>query len=434
MMANAPAVPQLGLRQNLAQFSLLVLVNAFVGGMVGLERSVLPLLGRDVFHIESVTLVLSFIVTFGITKALVNLFGARLCERYGRRRLLIVGWAFGLLVPPLLLWAPAWQWVILANVLLGINQGLCWSMTVIMKIDLVGPARRGLAMGLNEFAGYVSVAIVAYATATLAAKYGLRPVPFELGAAIALAGFLISLLFVRETAGHARAEAKTTAATPGRMTFASIFMRTSFRDPALSSCSQAGMVNNLNDGMVWGLLPLMAAAAGYSLGQIGVLAAVYPLVWGGLQLFTGALSDAWGRKRLIAGGMIVQAGAISLFLIHGGFGWWLAAAIALGLGTAMVYPTLLAAIGDVAHPDWRASAVGVYRLWRDGGYAAGALASGIVADLFGTSAAVAMVALVTLASGLTVVFRMPETLHHPSSPTALDEGAPHGRSPNLSPS
>lgn len=410
MIIDAVPVPmRLGLRSNLAQFSLLVLVNAFVGGMVGIERSILPLLGRDVFHITSVTIVLSFIAAFGAAKAVTNLLGARLSDRVGRRRLLIAGWMVGLAVPLLLLYAPSWQWVIVANVLLGINQGLCWSMTVIMKIDLVGPKRRGLAMGLNEFAGYVAVAIVAYATAGLAEHFGLRLAPFELGVAIAVAGLALSL-FVRETSAYAQAEALTAGSSSADSSrLGSVFVRTSFGDPALSSCSQAGFVNNLNDGMIWGMLPLMAVAAGFSLAQVGVLAAAYPFVWGSLQALTGGLSDAWGRKRFIVVGMIVQAGAIALLLVRGVFAWWLVAAVALGIGTAMVYPTLLAAIGDVAHPSWRASAVGVYRLWRDGGYVVGALASGLVADVFGISAAVAMVATVTLASGLFVAVRMPET-------------------------
>lgn len=415
MTASAGAL-RLGLRENLGQFSLLVLINAFVGGMVGLERSILPLLGRDVFQIASTTLVLSFIVSFGVVKALTNLVGSRLSDRVGRRRLLVGGWLIGLFVPVILLAAPNWGWVVFANVLLGINQGLCWSMTVVMKIDLVGPKSRGVAMGFNEAAGYVAVAVTAYATALLAAKYGLRPVPFELGIGIAVAGFLLSLLFVRETHGHAKHEALSRP-SDGQPRFSELFMRTSFQDPALSSCSQAGLVNNLNDGMVWGLLPLMAAAAGFSLAQIGVVVAAYPLAWGTLQPLTGALSDAIGRKWLIAGGMALQAAAIAVFSFHASYPVWLAAAIALGVGTAMVYPTLLAAIGDVAHPSWRASAVGVYRLWRDSGYAVGALLAGAIADFLGAAAAVDAIAALTLVSGAVVAVRMPETLRH-DAPTA----------------
>jgi MFS family permease len=404
---------KLGLRENLPQFALLVLINAFVGGMVGLERSILPLLGRDVFHIASTTLVLSFIVSFGIVKALTNLVGSRLSDRIGRRRLLVVGWAIGLFVPVILLLAPSWGWVVFANVLLGINQGLCWSMTVVMKIDLVGPKSRGVAMGFNEAAGYIAVAVTAYATAVLAERYGLRPVPFELGIGIAVAGFLLSLLFAHETHGHAKHEALSHS-TQEQPRFSEIFVRTSFRDPALSSCSQAGLVNNLNDGMVWGLLPLMAAAAGFSLAQIGVVVAAYPFAWGTLQLGTGALSDVIGRKWLIAGGMALQAAAIAVFALRASFPIWLAAAIVLGVGTAMVYPTLLAAIGDVAHPNWRASAVGVYRLWRDSGYAIGALLSGVIADILGITAAVVAIAALTLISGIVVAARMPETLRRGS--------------------
>jgi MFS family permease len=416
-VSASAGVLRLGLRENLAQFSLLVLINAFVGGMVGLERSILPLLGRDVFHIASTTLVLSFIVSFGVVKALTNLVGSRLSDRVGRRRLLIVGWLVGLFVPVILLLAPTWGWVVFANVLLGINQGLCWSMTVVMKIDLVGPKSRGVAMGFNEAAGYIAVAVVAYMTALLAAKYGLRPVPFESGIGIAVAGFLLSLLFARETHGHAKHEALSHARDE-QPRFSEIFMLTSFRDPALSSCSQAGLVNNLNDGMVWGLLPLMAATAGFSLAQIGVVVAAYPLAWGTLQLLTGALSDVIGRKWLIAGGMTLQAAAIAAFAFRASYPIWLAAAIVLGIGTAMVYPTLLAAIGDVAHPNWRASAVGVYRLWRDSGYAVGALLSGVIADLLGASAAVVTIAALTLISGAAVAVRMPETLRREEPTTS----------------
>lgn len=424
-MAAIGDTVKLGLRENLAQFSLLVLVNAFVGGMVGIERSVLPLLGRDFFHIASSTVVLSFIACFGIVKALTNLAGSRLSDRIGRKRLLVIGWATGLLVPFILLWAPNWNWVIFANALLGINQGLCWSMTVVMKIDLVGPKFRGLAMGLNEAAGYVAVALTAYFTATLAETYGLRTLPFELGIGIAISGFLLSLLLVSETHGHAKHEAQLYLKHEDKKSFSSIFVRTSFVDPALSSCSQAGMINNLNDGMAWGLLPLMASAAGFSLAKIGVIVAAYPLSWGLLQVATGALSDKLGRKWLIVGGMTLQSFAIGAFVLVRTYPLWLAASIFLGVGTAMVYPTLLAAIGDVAHPDWRASAVGVYRLWRDGGYALGALLAGVMADFVGFSAAVIVIAALTLTSGVAVAARMPETLKYPEfrrdSPQVLTE-------------
>ena len=413
------ATVKLGLRENLAQFALLVLVNAFVGGMVGVERSTLPLLGHDVFHIASTTVVLSFIAGFGVVKALTNLVGSLLSDSVGRRRLLVLGWAVGLLVPIFLLWAPSWGWVVFANVLLGVNQGLCWSMTVVMKIDLVGPRDRGVAMGLNEAAGYVAVAVAAYLTASVAASHGLRTAPFVIGLGIAIAGFVLSLLFVRETHDHAKYEAKTHSECEATPPFSDIFIRTSFRDPAMSSCCKAGLVNNLNDGMVWGLLPLMGAAAGFQLAQIGLLAAAYPFVWGILQLFTGALSDRMGRKWLIASGMMLQAIAIFAIVMVRSYSVWLTAAIVLGVGTAMVYPTLLAAIGDVAHPAWRASAVGVYRLWRDAGYAVGAVLSGFVADLWGVSAAVVVVATFTLASGVEVALRMPETLRRLKSALVL---------------
>jgi MFS family permease len=401
--------PILGLRQNFAQFSLLVLVNAFVGGMVGLERAILPLIAEREFGLVSKSVILSFIVGFGFVKAFTNLAAGRFSDRIGRKGLLVAGWIVGLPVPLILMWAPSWGWVTVANLLLGINQGLCWSTTVIMKIDLVGPQRRGLAMGLNEFSGYFAVAVTALASGYIAAAYGLRPAPFYLGIGIAGAGLLLSVFFVRETHGHARHEAKGQGGAVS-VPFKEIFTRTSYRDPNLFSCSQAGMVNNLNDGMAWGLFPLFFAAAHLSVERIAVLAATYPAVWGVCQLFTGALSDRVGRKWMIAGGMWVQAGGIGLIAAASSFSPWVTGAVFLGIGTAMVYPTLLAAIGDVAHPSWRASAVGVYRLWRDAGYAFGALLSGIIADLLGVAWAITVVGVLTLASGLVVALRMTETL------------------------
>jgi MFS family permease len=406
---------RLGLRANWQQFWLLVLVNAFVGGMVGLERAVLPLLGEQDFGQASRTVILSFIVTFGVVKALANLFAGRMSDRIGRKRILVAGWLFGLPVPFLVMLAPAWEWVVFANVLLGINQGLCWSTTVIMKIDLVGPARRGLAMGLNEFAGYGAVSLAALASGYLAATYALRPQPFYLGVVFALAGLLVSVLFVRDSRGHARQEARQLAdarpADPSRQpAFGRIVLLVSWQDRALFAASQAGLVNNLNDGLAWGLFPLLFAAAGLSVEQVGLLAAVYPGVWGVGQLGTGALSDRLGRKGMIVAGMWIQAAAILLVLLGSTFGVWVGAMVLLGLGTALVYPTLLAAISDVAHPDWRASAVGVYRLWRDGGYAIGALLAGAVADLLGVSWAIAVIAALTFASGFVVLARMYETL------------------------
>jgi len=403
------SAPVLGLRQNLGQFSLLVLVNAFVGGMVGLERAILPLIAEREFGLVSKSVILSFIVGFGFVKAFTNLAAGRFSDRIGRKGLLVGGWIVGLPVPLILMWAPSWGWITVANLLLGINQGLCWSTTVIMKIDLVGPQRRGLAMGLNEFAGYFAVAITALASGYIAAAYGLRPAPFYLGIGIAGAGLLLSVFFVRETHGHARHEAKGQGGAMS-VPFKEIFTRTSCRDPNLFSCSQAGMVNNLNDGMAWGLFPLFFAAAHLSVERIAVLAATYPAVWGVCQLFTGALSDRVGRKWMIAGGMWVQAGGIWLIAATASFALWMTGAVLLGVGTAMVYPTLLAAIGDVAHPSWRASAVGVYRLWRDAGYAFGALLSGIIADALGIVWAIAAVGTLTFASGLVVALRMTETL------------------------
>jgi MFS family permease len=398
----------LGLRANWQQFWLLVLVNAFVGAMVGLERTVLPLLAEAEFGLASKSAALSFIATFGVVKAITNFSAGRLGDLYGRKHILIAGWLAGLPVPFLVIWAPAWSWIVFANVLLGINQGLTWSTTVIMK--------RGLAMGLNEFAGYLSVALSALATGYIAQAYGLRPEPFYLGIAFATIGLGLSLGFVRETHHHATEEAKDFQSHPeaedhgSELTTRQIFVRTSWRDPALSSASQAGMVNNLNDGLAWGLFPLFFASAGLSVAQIGVLSFIYPAVWGLLQLWTGALSDRQGRKKLIAGGMLVQAGALAAIALVRGFWPWAGAAALLGAGTAMVYPTLLASIGDVAHPSWRGSAVGVYRLWRDSGYAVGALLAGAVADLFGMPSAIAAVAALTFVSGLLVIRRMPETL------------------------
>jgi MFS family permease len=407
-----PAI-RLGLSANWQQFSLLVLINAFVGGMVGLERTVLPLLAEEDFGLASRTAILSFIVSFGIVKALANLFAGIFSDRIGRKQILVAGWLFGLPVPIIIMLAPSWSWIVFANVLLGINQGLAWSTTVIMKIDLVGPARRGLAMGLNEAAGYLAVSAAALSSGYIAASYSLRPAPFYLGIAFAVAGLLLSILFVRETRGHAGHEAASRGQDgqdEERPSFAHILLLGSWRERALFSASQAGMVNNLNDGMAWGLFPLYFAAQGLSVGRIGLLAAIYPAVWGFTQLGTGALSDHLGRKGLIVAGMWVQAGGILLLVLIDGFRWWAVAMALLGLGTAMVYPTLLAAIGDVAHPRWRGSAVGVYRLWRDSGYAVGALLAGSLADRFGMPWAIGVVAMLTVASGLLVLMRLPETL------------------------
>jgi MFS family permease len=426
---SSPSGLRLGLRANLAQFSLLVGVNALVGGMVGQERSLLSLLATEVFGLAAVSAALTYIVAFGLTKAGTNFLAGSLADRYGRKPVLVAGWLAGLPVPLLLIWAPSWTWVVAANVLLGVNQGLCWSTTVIMKIDLAGPRRRGLAMGLNEAAGYLAVALTAYLTGLIAARAGLRPEPFYLGLAYAGLGLGLSVLLVRETRGHAHLEAQLSDADhptggnpdPDRspapaggeqLSTREVLVRTSFREPALSACSQAGLVNNLNDGLAWGLLPLLFARGGLPIGQVGLLAALYPAVWGLGQLLTGPLSDRVGRKPLITGGMLLQAVALAGTALASSFLPWAASAILLGVGTAMVYPTLLAAIGDVAHPSWRASAVGVYRLWRDTGFAVGALLAGLVADLAGLEAAVWVVTALTAASGLLVAMRMYET-HRP---------------------
>jgi MFS family permease len=424
-----PGGLRLGLRANLAQFCLLVGVNALVGGMVGQERSLLTLLATQVFGLAAVSAALTYIVAFGLSKAATNLLAGTLADRYGRKPVLVAGWLVGLPVPLLIIWAPSWAWIVVANVLLGLNQGLCWSTTVIMKIDLAGPRRRGLAMGLNEAAGYLAVALTAYLTGLVAARAGLRPEPFYLGLAYAGLGLGLSALLVRETRGHAQLEAQLTdterptgppapdsgpsAAGGERPSTREIIVHTSLREPALSACSQAGLVNNLNDGLAWGLLPLLFARGGLPIGQIGLLAALYPAVWGLGQLVTGPLSDRLGRKPLITGGMLLQALALAGTALSGSFPPWAACAILLGVGTAMVYPTLLAAIGDVAHPSWRATAVGVYRLWRDTGFAVGAVLAGLVADLAGLEAAVWVVAALTAASGLVVAGRMYET--HPAT-------------------
>ncbi len=402
----------LGLRANWRQFSLLVLVNAFVGAMVGMERSILPAIAEQDFRLVAHTAILSFIVVFGITKAMTNYVAGRCSDSYGRKTVLVTGWLVAVPVPFLLMWAPSWNWVLFANALLGISQGLTWSTTVIMKIDLAGPNKRGTAMGINEFAGYFAVAVAALATGWIAARYGLRPEPFYLGVIFAVCGLLLSVFVVRETRAHAHHEAASAAQQHGGRTPSQreIFLRTSWRDRELSSISQAGLVNNLNDGMAWGLFPLVFAAAGMTFAQIGMLAAIYPAVWGICQLFTGALSDRIGRKGLIVVGMWVQAIGIAIMAMTAAFVSFVAGAVLLGAGTAMVYPTLLAAIGDVVHPAWRASTVGVYRLWRDLGYAVGALLSGLVADAFGVTSAIWLVAALTFASGSVAAVRMRETL------------------------
>ena len=406
---------RLGLRENLPQFVLLVAVNALVGGMVGQERTVLPLLAEDEFGITGYTAMLSFIMVFGLTKAAVNYFAGTLADRYGRKPVLLAGWLVAIPVPLILMWAPTWGWVVFANVLLGVNQGLTWSVTVIMKMDLVGPLRRGTAMGFNEAAGYGALAAAAWATGAIAQAAGLRPGPFLLGVVFVALGLALSAVFVRETTGHVDHETTHHVALPddhaGHLTSRAVFALGTWRDRNLATASRAGLVNNLNEGMAWGLFPVFFAAAGLDLGTVGLLTAIAPAVWGVGQLATGILSDRIGRKWLIAGGQLLQA--VGLLVIAAGdtFTVWAAGSAALGAGTAMAYPTLIAAVGDVAHPTWRGAAVGVYRLWRDIGFAAGAVLAGLVADASTIATAIVVVALITAASGADVAIRMRETLH-----------------------
>ncbi|MEH2519526.1 MFS family permease [Bradyrhizobium sp. AZCC 1610] len=411
-MTEAIAAPQtassvrLGLKENWPQFALLVVINAFVGGMVGIERTVVPLIGSEEFRISSTTLVVSFIVSFGVVKACANLVSGQLADKWGRKRVLILGWLVGLPVPFMIMWAPSWGWVIAANALLGINQGLAWSMTVIMKIDLVGPRSRGLAVGLNEFAGYLAVGVTAFLTGYLASKYGLRPVPIYLGVAYAILGTALSILLVQDTREHVRLETAAHTQQSAPISFREIFLLTSFRDRNLFAASQAGLVNNLNDGMSWGIFPLFFASFGLHVDRIGILKAVYPATWGILQIATGPLSDRWGRKGLIVAGMWVQAVGLFLTAATSHFEWWLVGSLLLGLGTAMVYPSLIAAVSDASHPSWRARSLSVYRFWRDLGYAIGALAAGLIADLLGMAWAIGTIGTLTFLSGVVVAVAM----------------------------
>ncbi|MGO1695082.1 MAG: MFS transporter [Arthrobacter sp.] len=413
-------IPVLGLRANAPQFVLLVAVNALVGGMVGQQQTVLPLLAGAEFGLSGYTFIFSYVAAFGIAKAVSNWFAGTLSDRHGRKPVLMIGWLFAVPVPLMLILAPSWGWVVAANILLGVNQGLTWSTTVVMKIDLIGPNRRGLAMGFNEAAGYGAVAITSLLTGHLAEQFGLRPAPFLLGIAYTALGLVLTGLFVRETKGHARLEAEqqATARSAGptradaQLDNRRIAELTSFKDPSLSSASWAGLVNNLNFGLSWGVFPLLFATAHLSDGRIGLLFAIYPGVWGLGQLVTGALSDRIGRKQLVVWGMAVQGVALAVIAAGDGFGIWAAAAALLGVGTAMVYPTLLAVVGDVAHPAWRGRAVGVYRVWRDAGYAVGAIAGGLVADALGLQAAVVMAAILSVLTAIVVAARLKET-HHP---------------------
>lgn len=409
---SAGSAVRLGLKENWRQFALLMLVNAFVGGMVGIERTVVPLIGSEEFGIKSTTLVVSFIVSFGVVKALANLVSGQLADTWGRKRVLVLGWLVGLPVPFMIIWAPNWGWVIAANALLGVNQGLAWSMTVVMKVDLVGPKSRGLAVGLNEFAGYLAVGVTAFLTGYLASRYGLRPVPIYLGIGYAVAGTVLSVLLIRDTRGHLRLETSAHAQQSAPISFREVFALTSFRDRNLFAASQAGLVNNLNDGMSWGIFPLFFASFGLGVERIGILKAIYPATWGILQIVTGPLSDRWGRKGLIVAGMWIQAGGLFLTAATSRFEWWLVGSLLLGLGTAMVYPSLIAAVSDASHPSWRARSLSVYRFWRDLGYAIGALSAGLIADRFGLSSAITSIAALTFLSGTVVAMLMRERSPH----------------------
>ena len=393
---------------NWRQFSLLILISAFVGGMVGIERTVVPLIGSEEFGIASTTIVVSFIVSFGVIKALANLVSGQLADTWGRKHVLVLGWLAGLPVPFMIMWAPSWGWIVAANALLGINQGLAWSMTVIMKVDLVGPKSRGLAVGLNEFAGYLAVGVTAFLTGYLASRYGLRPVPIYLGVGYAVLGALLSITLIRDTRDHVRLEASASSKQSTPMSFREIFVLTSFRDRNLFAASQAGLVNNLNDGMSWGIFPLFFASFGLGVERIGILKAVYPATWGILQIATGPLSDRWGRKGLIVAGMWIQSAGLFLTAATRQFEWWLVGSLLLGLGTAMVYPSLIAAVSDASDPTWRARSLSVYRFWRDLGYAIGALSAGIIADIFGMAWAIGTIATLTFLSGAFVALMMRE--------------------------
>jgi MFS family permease len=403
---GAPSVT-LGLRANWPQFSLLVLINAFVGGMVGLQSTVVPLIGAQEFKIASTSAVLSFIVSFGVIKALANLVSGHFADVYGRKHMLVLGWLVGLPVPFMIAWGPSWGWVIAANALLGVNQGFAWSMTVIMKVDLVGPKSRGLAVGLNEFAGYLSVGVTAFLAGHIAQRYGLRPQPFYLEIGYAVLGLVLSVLLVRDTRQHVGHEiSHHHRSASEEITFWEVFRRASYSDRNLFAASQAGLINNLNFGVSWGIFPLFFASFGLAVERIGILNSVYPGVWGVLQTLTGPLSDRWGRKGLIVSGMWVQGSGLLLIGVTHSFGWWLLASALLGLGTAMVYPTLIAAVSDASHPSWRARSLSVYRFWRDLGYAVGALSAGVLADTLGLSWAIRIIAALSFVSSAVVALLM----------------------------
>jgi MFS family permease len=392
-----------GLRENWKQFSLLVLINAFVGGMVGLERTILPEIAETEFGIAARSAIFSFIVVFGITKALSNYFAGRFAQQYGRKKMLIIGWLFGIPVPLILMYAGSWNWIIFANVLLGINQGLAWSANVIMKIDIAGKKDRGLAMGLNEFAGYLAVGVVAFLTGWIASEFGLRPYPFYLGIGLAVLGLLMSVVLVKDTAPWVESESLNSTQERKK---GSLFWNTSFKDKNLFAVSQAGLSTNLKDGMAWGAFPLFLVGAGLNLKEIGVVTAIYPAFWGLFQVATGKISDYTGRKQMLVSGMMLQAASLLIFPLLTQFYQFVTAAAALGLGTAMVYPTFLTAVADLVHPQDRAESIGVFRLWRDGGYAVGAVITGIIADAFDLSAAIYLTGVITFASGMYIALKM----------------------------
>lgn len=396
------SVKQLGLKENWRQFSLLVLVNAFVGGMVGMERSILPKLAEIEFHLAAKTAILSFIVVFGITKALTNYFAGTLANQYGRKKLLVIGWVFALPVPFLLIYAPNWSWIIFANVFLGINQGLAWSSTVVMKIDLVGPKNRGFAMGINEAAGYLAVGVVAFLSASIANLYGIRPYSFYIGILLSILGLLTSIFLVKDTRGFVQLESENSNAP----LLSNVFKETSWKNPNLGSISQGGLVNNLNDGMIWGLFPMLLLSKGFSVAELAQIIAIYPSVWGLSQLFTGKLADKFPKKSLLFWGMLLQGSAILGFIWAQTFFAFAGLSVVLGLGTAVVYPTFLAAIADNTHPSQRAQSIGVYRLWRDLGYAVGAILTGLLADFWSVNTAIFAIGSITLLSALVIQLRM----------------------------
>lgn len=394
----------LGLKQNLPQFLLLVIVNAFVGAMIGIERSIFPEFAAFKFDIHSTSIILSFIVIFGFSKAIANYFSGYLAAKYTRKKVLLLGWILALPVPLIFIYAPSWNWIIFANVLLGIHQGFAWSSTVVMKIDLVGQQNRGLAMGLNEFAGYIAVALMAFFTAYIADKYGIFPFPFYLGLAIAIIGLFITWVFVKDTSGFVETESLTTSSNIPRLK--NVFTETSFTNRNLSSVTQAGLVNNLNDGMVWGLLPIMLHQKLFSLMDIGVITSIYPAVWGLSQIITGKLADLVSKKQLLFWGMLLQAVAIAYLIFASSYTEMILVSIFLGIGTAMVYPTFLATISDYTHAYDRAKSLGIFRFWRDSGYAIGAIITGLTADYFGATFAILIIALLTLISAIFIKIRM----------------------------